>query len=88
MIVYYYDEWNPQHLHLGSVVEDLVDHDSLQVAVHSGDALHSTRTSEQKREGKVRSVSTFLSHLTKGLLAAGDEGRLDPPELCWKLLVG
>ena len=75
---HYYYQWNSQHLQGRSVVEDLVDHHPLQVAVHPGDALHGTRTSDQNMKD-VR-LKLDISHLTNGLVSAGDEGRLDPPE--------
>ena len=31
-----YNQWNSEHLHGGGVVQDLIDHHPLQVAVHLG----------------------------------------------------
>jgi len=63
---------NSKHLHGGGVVQDLIDHHPLQVAVHLGDTLHGTGAPDKRfalRLGSsVRSVVVVIDLRSPGWL--------------------
>ena len=71
--LWHYYERDPQHLHSWRVVEDLVDHHTLQVTVDPGHALHCTRTPG----GNLLHRADHVSHLVKSAMCLGILSKLD-----------